>query len=499
MLQKDRLNRYANTFLKVLVICLPMILYVLFTGMKNAQMYTPLAIFGDETGYFRVTKSFVEGASIFGNYGVTYGDDVAANFGGFSAHGPKYIVLYGILGKLFGWETYSILIFNLVILTAALAIFLRLVKPDNKQLICFTVLFVSFFPMLYFLISGMVETLHFAFILVFMGLFYKFYETREFKWYMLTFAFIFLLVFFRINYFVLFIPLVILYRQKTYKMLAIDIVLSLILSAFSYVFIGQFSSPYPSYLDSIISSLAAFDIFGAIGIVFTHAKDQFVSYFFGSGYDVFEHVFKYCYLAVMTATSIIGAIKAKKEKKFNLLLFAAIIMLSELLIVIFLYEFPIFRGFRTLSVFLFIPFICAILKNKKVAYVLCTLLVIVNLSVSSFYQSYISYANGQYGSSPVVTSQEEIDELFAHIPCDTSGDRWKNTIAVHNRLTYNNNVMFGFPGYAGMNYVLSDDFSQIDKCEYILADSEEIEDSINKTLYEKIFDSHFGVLYKKIQ
>lgn len=462
-------------------------------------MFTPLAIFGDETGYFRVTKSFVEGASIFGNYGVTYGDDVAASFGGFSAHGPKYIVLYGILGKLFGWETYSILIFNILILTAALAFFLYLVKLSTKQLLCMGALMVSFFPMLYFFISGMVETLHFAFILVFMGLFYKFYETREFKWYLLTYLFIFFLVFFRINYFVLFIPLVILYRQKNIKWLSIDIVLSLILSAFSYVFIGKFSAPYPSYLDSVVASLGSFDIFGTFRIVFTHAKEQCVSYFFGSGYSVFEHVFKYCYLAVMILMTVLGIIKAKKDKKFNLWLYSAIIMFAELLIVIFLYEFPIFRGFRTLSVFLFIPFICAILKDKRIAYILCSLLVIVNLAVSSGYQSYINYANGQYSTTPPVTQQEEIDDLFAHIPCDTSGNRWKNTIAVHNRLTYNNNVMFGFPGYAGMNYVLSDDFSQISECEYIIADTEEIEKTINTDLYEKIFDSHFGVLYKKIQ
>ncbi len=497
MLKKEKISKYLNAFLNLFAVSLPLLLCRFISGGRIMQWFTPFAVFGDETGYFRVTKSFVEAKGYFGNYGVTLGSDVAANFGGFSAHGPKYIWLYGVLGKLFGWELYSILVFNIIILTIAVAVFLYLVKFNNKQLICFSALFVSFFPMLYFLISGMVETLHFAFILIFMGLFYRFYQTRSIKWYALSFLFVFFLVFFRINYFILFFPLIILYRQKNIKMTVIDSVVALILSAFSYIFIGQFSAPYPSYLDDIIGALKSFDIFGMFGIVFSHAGAQLKSFFVGSGDSIFETVFKYCYIIVMIFTAVLGIIKARKEKKFNLMLFSSIIMFAEFIIVIFLYEFQYFRGFRTLSVFLFIPFICAILKNRKVAYIMCALLVIVNVSVSSFYQTYKSQATNLYSPNSPITMQNEVDELFTHIPCDTSGDRWKNTIAIHNRQTYTSSVMFGFPGYAGMNYVLSEDFSKISKCQYILADSDEIEDSINKDLYEKVCDSAFGVLYSK--
>lgn len=496
MFSREKVLKYVKLLLNLLIIALPVIMYVLITGGRIAEEYTPLAIYGDETGYFRVTKSFVECFSNFGNYGVSLGDDVAANYGGFSAHGPKYIVLYGLLGKFFGWETYSILIFNILLLTCAVAIFLYLTKLNIKQLVCFGVLMVSFFPMLYFFISGMVETLHFAFILIFMGLFYKFYETRSFKWYLLTYAFIFFMVFFRINYFVLFIPLVILYRHKNKKMLFIDLALSLILSALSYILIGMFSAPYPSYLDSIISCIKSFDIIGMFKVIFAHAKGEIMMFFSGEQ-ALFEKVFNCCYVLVTALLATFGIIKAKKERKFNLMLYSAIIMLAELLIVIFLYEFQLFRGFRTLSVFLFIPFVCLILKNKKVAYVLCVLLAIVNLWVSTGYKSYVDYAASQYGSYPVVKKEAEINELFKYIPYDTSGNRWKNTIAVSNTLTYDNNVMFGFPGYVGMNYLLTDDFSKIDKCEYILASNEKIEESINKELYEKVCESHFGVLYKK--
>lgn len=484
-------------FLNIFVVALPMLIYKFITGTKIVKMFIPYPIYGDETGYYRVTKSFVEAATLFGNYGVTYGNDVAANYGGFSAHGPKYIVLYGILGKLFGWETYSILVYNILILAVGLAIFLYLVKLNNKQLVCMTVLMISFFPMLYFFVSGMVETLHFAFILVFIGLFYRFYQSRMFKWYAITFLYIFFLTFFRINYFVLYIPLIALYRGKNIRRLIIDGTIALIFSAFSYVFIGQFSAPYPSYLDSIVNSLKAFDFVSMFRIVFTHAKEQLIFWLFSPELTAFERVFKYCYLIVMALFVIIGSVKVKRERKFNFLIYGAVIMLLELLIVIFLYEFEIFRGFRTLSVFLFIPFLCVILTEKKMAYILCSVLFVVNLGVSSGYKSYVEYANGQYSSTPAVTRQTEIDELFSYIPCSNEGDRWKNTMAISNRLTYDLNVMFGFPGYIGLNYILSEDFSQISECEYILADTEQIEESINKEIYGKIYESGFGVLYQK--
>src|SRR5262249_40321423 len=76
----------------------------------------------DEIGYYLQTKAFVH-KSLTGGYFTLCEKPAPATFSHFGVHGPLFPILYGLVGKTFGWELYSGPLFNCGFLTVAIAIF----------------------------------------------------------------------------------------------------------------------------------------------------------------------------------------------------------------------------------------------------------------------------------------------------------------------------------------------------------------------------------------
>ena len=99
---------------------------------KTLLDYFPLV--SDEIAYQRQIAAFVE-AGFNGGYFTAHERPAPFAFTHFSVHGPAFPVIYGLIGRVVGWELYSGPIFNLAVLAIATAIFLVMARLSWMQIV----------------------------------------------------------------------------------------------------------------------------------------------------------------------------------------------------------------------------------------------------------------------------------------------------------------------------------------------------------------------------
>src|SRR3989304_8870903 len=130
----DQLNSLAKIFNQrtwlVILVLLPSViaflLPLLFFG-KTIFAFVPNS--SDEIIYWREINTFVDYGFGGGQYST---DELRAKFAGspFGSHGPAFAVLYGSLGKLFGWGENSAIFIHLLLVPIALFLAAKIVTPN---------------------------------------------------------------------------------------------------------------------------------------------------------------------------------------------------------------------------------------------------------------------------------------------------------------------------------------------------------------------------------
>jgi hypothetical protein len=115
----------------------------------------------DEIGYYLQINAFVH-HGFSGGYFTICEHPAPARFSHFGVHGPMFPMLYGTLGKLFGWHFYSGPLFNVALVTLAIAIYCLVIQPTAWQALLGTAFFATFWPFHMMLVSLMQDPVHFA-------------------------------------------------------------------------------------------------------------------------------------------------------------------------------------------------------------------------------------------------------------------------------------------------------------------------------------------------
>jgi hypothetical protein len=209
--------------------------------------FTP-AVPNDQVGYFLSAQAFYR-AGFNTGYFTMDEEPARASFSRFGTHGPAFPMLYGTLARCVGLSYSSGPIFNVVLLSAALAAWCLLVRPGQALLLWTAVLFLTYWPYYAFVYSWMQETTHLAIAVVLAGLFTAlldrrpYSETASFRTAAVTFVCAAALL--RISWALMLPPLCILFlRRLTWK----SIVLALAASAAAILVLmaafGWMCSPY---------------------------------------------------------------------------------------------------------------------------------------------------------------------------------------------------------------------------------------------------------------
>lgn len=124
---------------------------------SRLDAYTPA--WSDEVVYWHSALTFSQ-VGFDGGYYTHAEQPAPAAFSHFDTHGPWFPMLLGGIARLAGWYPQSVPFLNLLLLTAALALFVRLTRPDARQLLFTGLLMLVFWPVLLYAPSSMQESLH---------------------------------------------------------------------------------------------------------------------------------------------------------------------------------------------------------------------------------------------------------------------------------------------------------------------------------------------------
>ena len=149
---------------------------VSLTGMASVYLGQRLAYFhpavSDAIMYWHQIKTFAAVGFSGGYY--TIGEEAAAaSFTHFYAWGPWYIAVYGLIGKVVGWNLWSPMLFDAAAVTLALLGSLLLMRPNVRRLVLVLLVLLTYWPLHLYLPRAMQEPFHYAVAILLAGIFYR--------------------------------------------------------------------------------------------------------------------------------------------------------------------------------------------------------------------------------------------------------------------------------------------------------------------------------------
>jgi len=127
-------SRASRTALGALACAAPAVATcALLATMFGATLLDYFPLVSDEIAYQRQIAAFVQ-AGFNGGYFTAYEHPAPFTFTHFSLHGPAFPVIYGVMGRIVGWELYSGPLFNLASLAIATAMLLMMGRLSRGQI-----------------------------------------------------------------------------------------------------------------------------------------------------------------------------------------------------------------------------------------------------------------------------------------------------------------------------------------------------------------------------
>jgi len=420
------IRRFPRLLLTTVVLATPTVVTSALTAIIfGATIFDFVPSASDETFYWHQTL-IVSRVGLAGGY-YTYEElpPPSGNSVRFGFHGPAFPVLYGLAGRALGWEPYSAILFNLALITVALAVFIRLVKPDNRQLLVVLLLVITFWPLWLYLPSNMQETLQQAFAIVMAAIFYRLLSgpapSRLFR--SASCGFIVLASLVKPTWSLLAVPFFCLaVGDRTWRRLAAALTKAATLIVTMYAVFSYWSSPYPYYdfVGRLAQALRLSPVQGARLFV-GHAYGNTLALFQSEqhGIDVLV-VFQVLFLvAVMIAllTTRIKRRQAMAEPLFHLFNIGSI-----LAFVVLFYAARV--GYRPFAVHLLISLLLLIAHRR---FRLMALIVAGNaLLVGGFLGFYREWRTPSfnYDRARLVLARNALQSLITY---DSSQNAWCNT------------------------------------------------------------------------
>jgi hypothetical protein len=151
--------RSASTLLCIASV--PVLVIVLVRWCFGVPISAFRPVMFDEISYWHETLTFSTVGFTGGYY--TWGELTnASGFTPFDPHGPGYPIVYGLVGKLFGWYRHSQVVLNLVAIALAVWGWTAASKLPLSRMLLAGALLITFWPMILWAPTGMQEGMHHA-------------------------------------------------------------------------------------------------------------------------------------------------------------------------------------------------------------------------------------------------------------------------------------------------------------------------------------------------
>ncbi|MDD3411737.1 MAG: hypothetical protein PHY12_13115 [Eubacteriales bacterium] len=331
----------------VLSPCLLLLVLSLATGHN---VLSGMPVWSDELDYWRAVYSWLNAGMRTGYNGV--GEHVA-DWGSLSVHGPTPILLYGGFAKVFGWPYCGVMVCNTLWVMAGALTLCLLLKPGAKLAIALGVSIMAYAPVVLYAMTGMTELVNYGLLLFYLAFLLCYERGRGAPSLVLCTLTILFMCAYRITYFVLFLPLLLVaFRRVSWKLIGA-------LAAAGAACVGvywvtaQYTSPYSAgflYNFMRTDSLAL-----AVQMFLSHAKANLFDYFLRYTESKMEVAQRWSYCIVTGLCLLCSFVGVKKgEKRLRLrwdgMAFACFLMLFVSFgVVVVAYETNDWSDYRTLA------------------------------------------------------------------------------------------------------------------------------------------------------
>lgn len=163
-------KRYAVWGKALLMALLPFLCCVVTAaaqGQSIVEVYLPSSEWNDELFYYKQVENIVNFGFPQGYFGFNESHGLVLSFAAWS---PVLVLPWILWGLVFGWNFMAPVVCNILLMTAAVFLFMLLVRPTWKQMGIFTLLFCLYTPFVRYMLSGMPEIICISHLIVFYGL-----------------------------------------------------------------------------------------------------------------------------------------------------------------------------------------------------------------------------------------------------------------------------------------------------------------------------------------
>lgn len=163
-------DRLATLVKSLLLLLLPVVCCMAYCGAQGhwiTEVYPPSSQWNDELFYYKQVEGILSHGYPQGYFGFNESHALKLSFAAWS---PVLVFPWVIWGLVFGWNLFSPVICNIVLLSLACFLYVWIVKPSWKQLGVVALLFSLYNNFARYMLSGMPEVLCFVMLILFYSL-----------------------------------------------------------------------------------------------------------------------------------------------------------------------------------------------------------------------------------------------------------------------------------------------------------------------------------------
>ena len=258
-------NRALHLCAALFFIASPLLIMLVLSAMAGQNMFLAKPYLNDEVDYWRLMYSVSERGLDFGSTEHLVG--YTAPIGPLGSHGVSPLAAWLWYALLFPWTDSAIVIAGVILLTAALALFVFIARPSTVQLLLLGLFTLLFPPLVRYINLSMLEMPCYAGLIVYAALLFRYEKEHsgalpKSRW---TLPSLLLCGFWctvlRMSNVVLFFPVLLIFcdNKISWKLLGCLVLYALGVLVFNWCF-SLFVAPYPDVLYGLMQSDGLIDL-----------------------------------------------------------------------------------------------------------------------------------------------------------------------------------------------------------------------------------------------
>ena len=478
--------------------CVPVLTIALVHWLFGVPISAFRPVLSDEVSYWHEALTFAY-TGLRGGYYTLEEVTNPSGFTPFGAHGPGFVMLYGLVATMFEWHRHSVVVLNLVLIAAAVWVWTSYAQLSNARLWLSALLLGTFWQVVFWAPTGMQESFHHAGAIVMAALFARALASPPRTWVTVTgSAALCLLSFVRPTWIVL-MPLwaLVTSRQASRTRVVAAVATSLVAGAVMLIAFNSSVAPYGrgfSFVEVFSLSVGARSVFD--NLMFNlHRTITF------SEYDDLEILHRVQYWSVLLAAIVLWMVLRWRRLDWRSgpaahLAVAATAMFTILTLMLVLYSLTNWAEHRVLSAFLLFGALLTLAAPGRAPLLIVAALIVSNVATAGTFRRVFEAKRQEQFIWDRRGLNELQEALTGRVVYRKDQSRWCNTLLTAQEPPH----LIAVPAGIGISVVREPDQMAVPpRSHYLLLDASALEHFQRPLRVQPLATLPYGTLYVNLE